>query len=546
MAPVRKASSSIVERARHHGPSLRRGPVSVCLAAAVASLLFGHAHAAEGPDLGLRKDLTKDELLNQLETRRAQMNLDNARSEMTRAENDLGETQDLYDEEVYSKSDLNKAKQTYERAVLAYTKATIDLEKTRLDFLNSATLVTILEAKKYRTDDGEVMASVTIRNDSDLRKACVIMGKDPRPSDAELADLESLLKVDNIIVTLRGTGAIVGDPFQHMVKELKLGQETKLDYELLDTDLEVVTVSIEFLGVARSYPVFLKKEALQDLPTITSTQYAQEGELGSKIRYDLELERLARTDQSFSLSVVNLPPEITFAFLDPASNARITQVKFTRKIWKQRLDFEVAVPEKLPQDMVDSSISFYLLVARKQHQKAIYELRKKHPNSDIPVEEIAKIKANKVDLILIPKGTGKLDLIIGNSFKEVQQNAPVTFKFNVMNSGTLALRRVTAEIELPIDWEGSLEPAEVELLEPDTKRTITATITPPPGVTVGEYALTIQCEGHAGIETVEAEDKDFNVRISPESNVTATAILVAVLIGLVLAIAIASVKISRR
>jgi hypothetical protein len=533
----------MVELMRRHGPSLGRGPASVCLAAVVASLLFGHAHAAEGQDLGLRKDLTKDELLKQLETRRAQVNLDSAKSEMDRAKADFDQTQRLFNEKVYAIDELNQARQTYERAALAYTRATIDLEKTRLDFLNSATLVTILEAKKYRTDDGEVMASVTIRNDSDLGKARVIMGKDAKLSDDDLA---SLLKVDNIIVTLRGTGAIVGDPFQHMVKELKLGQEAKLDYELLDTDLNVVTVNIEFLGVVRPYTVFLKKEALQDLPTIMSTQYAQEGELGSKIRYDLELERLARTDQSFSLSVLNLPSEITFAFLDPSSSARITQVKFTRKIWKQRLDFEVSVPEKLPQDMVDSSISFHLLVARKKHQKAIYELSKKHRDSKIPAEDIAKIQANKVELILIPKGTGELDLIIGNSFKEVQQNSPVTFKFNAMNSGTLALRRVTTELELPIDWEGSLEPAEVELLEPDTKRTITATITPPPGVTVGEYALTIRCEGHAGIETVEAEDKDFNVRISPESNVTATAILVAVLIGLVLAIAIASVKISRR
>ena len=540
---MRKASSSVVELMRRLGPLSRRSAGAVCLAALWTGLLFGRACASEGQDLGFRKDLTKDELLNQLETRRAQVNLDSAKSEMDRAKADFDETQRLFNEKVYAIDELNQARQAYEKASLAYTKAMIDLERTRLVFLNNATLVTIIEAKKYRTDEGEVMASVTIRNDSDLGKARVIMGEDSKLSDADLA---SLLKVDNIIVMLRGTGAIVGDPFQRMVKELKLGQETKLDYILLDTDLEVVTVSIEFLGVVRPYTVFLKKEALQDLPTITSTQYAQQGELGSKIRYDLELERLARTDQSFSLIVLNLPPEITFAFLDPNSNARITQVKFTRKIWKQRLDFEVAVPEKLHQDMVDSSISFYLLVVRKKYQKQIYELQKKHRNSTIPAEDIAKIQANKVELILIPSGTGKLDLIIGNSFKEVHQNAPVTFKFNVMNSGTLALRRVTPELELPIDWEGSLEPAEVEVLEPDKKRTIAATITPPPGVTVGEYTLTIQCDGHAGIETIEAEDKDFTVRIAPESNVTATAILVAVLIGLVLAIAIASVKISRR
>ncbi len=69
--------------------------------------------------------------------------------------------------------------------------------------------------------------------------------------------------------------------------------------------MDVVTVSIEFLGTVRLYTLYLKKEALQDLPTITSTQYAQQGELGTKIRYDLELERLARTDQSFSLIVLD-------------------------------------------------------------------------------------------------------------------------------------------------------------------------------------------------------------------------------------------------
>jgi len=63
---------------------------------------------------------------------------------------------------------------------------------------------------------------------------------------------------------------------------------------------------------------------------------------------------------------------------------------------------------------------------------------------------------------------------------------------------------------------------------------------------VGEYTFTLECAGYAGIETVEATDKDFQVRIAPKSNITATVVLVLVLVGLVLAIAVASVKISRR
>ncbi len=49
-----------------------------------------------------------------------------------------------------------------------------------------------------------------------------------------------------------------------------------------------------------------------------------------------------------------------------------------------------------------------------------------------------------------------------------------------------------------------------------------------------------------GTATVEAVPETFDVRVAAKRNITATFILVAVLIGLVLIIAIASVKISRR
>ena len=42
------------------------------------------------------------------------------------------------------------------------------------------------------------------------------------------------------------------------------------------------------------HDVFLEKESEEDVPVISSTQYAQVGELGSTIKYDLELERLAK------------------------------------------------------------------------------------------------------------------------------------------------------------------------------------------------------------------------------------------------------------
>ena len=494
-----------------------------------------------------RRELSKDELLIELATRQAQMDLEQAAAEMRRAEIEFGDTQRLFDDKIYTIDKLNQARQAYEQAVLDHGQAKIELEKTRLDFLKDATLITIVDAKKYRGEEGQVMASVTLRNDSDIDKARVVMSGE---ADLTNDDLAALLKVDSIIVTLNGTGAsaaaIIGDPFQQIVSELKLGHEAKLEYLLLDRDVEAVTISIEFLETKKTYTVFLKKQALQDLPTISSTQYAQQGQLGSKIRYDLELERLAKTEQSFTLVVLNLPTEIPFAFLDPGSGARITQLKFTRDISKQNLDFEVSIPEKVDPKLIDANISFYIIVTRRAEQRSIYELKKRHEGGPVPAEEITKLKGNNVELILIPSGTGKLDIIVANSFKEVQQDEPVQFKYTIMNSGTLALRRLAPELELPIEWEGGLTPKEIEVIGPGEKILVTADISPPAGTPVGEYAVTAKCKGHSGIETVEAEDKDFTVRVAPKSNITATIVLVAVLVGLVLAIAVASVKISRR
>jgi hypothetical protein len=526
--------------------NLKSSPNRLGAALAFAMLAFAASAVGDAGETGetTKRGLSKNELLNQLETRQAQMALDRAKSEMDRADIEFLEAQGLFNENIYTKDKLNQVRQLYDKAVLDFMQAKLELEKTRLDFLKDATLVTVLDAKKYRGKDGQVMASVTLRNDSDIDKARVVMGGKDVISDAQLA---SLLMIDNVIVTLNSSsGAIIGSPFQRIVSELRFGQAVELEYHMLKPTEEAVKISVEFLGTKRDYTVYLRKEALQDLPTIDSTQYAQQGELGSKIRYDLELERLARTEQSFALVVLNLPPEFTFAFLDPKSSARITQVKFTDKVSKLNLNFEVSVPEKLDQRFIDASISFHIVVTKQAEQKTIYALKRKHEGRPVPVEEIKKLKGNATELILIPSGTGKLDVIVGNLFKEVKLGEPVTLKFNVMNSGTLVLRRVAPDLELPVDWEGDVMPREIAIFPPGEKISFAADVRPPVDATVGEYTVTIMCEGHAGIETIEAEDKDFTVRIAPKSSIGMTAVLVIVLVSLVLAIAIASVKISRR
>ena len=66
-----------------------------------------------------------------------------------------------------------------------------------------------------------------------------------------------------------------------IVPLLRYGQTAELSFELLKREVESVTVQLEYLGNTKPYSLFLKKETSQDLPRISSLQYAQEGTLGT-------------------------------------------------------------------------------------------------------------------------------------------------------------------------------------------------------------------------------------------------------------------------
>lgn len=510
------------------------------------------------------RELSRDEELYLLEARQAQLALDQARNEMDKAKVELDEIYSLYQDKLVTVDKLNDARQKLEQATLKHEQARIDRQRKYLEFLKGATLVSVVDARKYRDEDNEIVASIRLRNDSNLGKARIAMeSSGERLSDERLA---ALLKVDNVIVTLRGEApiasaggvsgsaekryssgkAIIGDPFQQIVPELKLGAEVELKYRLVKRDVENISVAMEFLGVQKEYDVFLKKESQQDLPVVTASPPSQIGQLGSKILYELDLERLAKTEQGFSLVVLNLPEEIKASVLDTTSKAIITEVRFTEELSRQRLFLELSIPEKLSPALVNANIPFCFLVTRRTELKRVYDLRQQYEGKSVPPEEVKKLKASVVDLALTPRGVGKLEILVPNLFKEIKQGENAAVKFSILNSGTLPLRRVTPKLDLPLEWEGELSPAEAEVINGGDKTMFTANIRPPKEVGVGEYTMKMTTDGHSGVETIEAPPKDMTIRVAAVSNITGTVVLVALLVALVIGIAIASIKISRR
>jgi len=125
-----------------------------------------------------------------------------------------------------------------------------------------------------------------------------------------------------------------------------------------------VTVHIEYLETVKEYDVFLRKEASEDLPALTAAQFDQHGDLGTTIRYNLQLERLAKTEQTFALRALNLPEEIRFTFVEPKTSAHMTTLKFGSEETIRNVDVEVSIPEKLDRKLIDANVAFTVLVAR--------------------------------------------------------------------------------------------------------------------------------------------------------------------------------------
>ena len=99
---------------------------------------------------------------------------------------------------------------------------------------------------------------------------------------------------------------------------------------------------------------------------------------------------------------------------------------------------------------------------------------------------------------------------------------------------------------MPLEWEGELVPRKAAVIEAGAKKLFKVNISTPEDMSVGEYTVKVEAEGHSGVEIKEAQAKDFTIRVAAKSNITGTAVLVGLLVLLVVGIAIASIKISRR
>ena len=527
-----------------------------CIVLIVFALLLTvsvHGQQAE-PNTAITKTeevtKTRTEWLNELSLRSAQVDLEHAKEAHERYKGEYENAQELFEQSIISKKELDEALSAYARAEQQLKQAKIQLEETMLSFLDKASHITIMEAKKYYDNEGKRMLDLVLKNTSNLTEAESALGQSETEPQTQSEwqspeQIRALLNIENIIVSIVDDSSSIGKPYEQIIPVLPYGREKKLTFVLLK-DVQEAGVKLVYLDQNTTDKIFLEKESLQKRPTVVASQFSQEGQLGSDIRYELDLEMLVTSNRNFSLLVTNMPPQINCSFVDSRSGARITSVRFTEDVSKHDLDLRVSIPQKLDVDMIDKKINFQVWTVTSKQLEAINKLKREFPTKPIPTAKLEKIEAGKVDLALIPKGAGRLETLINNLYVEIKPQQDVNIKADLHNTGTLDLFNIIPEISPPLGWIATVLPKTIAKLAPGDKQSIKIHLKPGAEVGVGEYEAQIEARGQSGSEVVEALEKRLKIRISAETHIATTLVLVLALVGLIGTIVIFGVKLSRR
>lgn len=401
--------------------------------------------------------------------------------------------------------------------------------------------ISILSAKKFRVDSGtggQMMVTLQLKNTSTT---------EAMPMNATPAEIAAANEIRSIYVSLLDVtdDTNIVKPYEAKIPVLGYNETVDLTFQL-QKDVESLKVSLNYpeLTEPDRRLIYLQKESALDVVNVSSLRFSQEGNLGSSVTYDLTLDRLAETENTFQLRVINLLNRLTFEFQDPETQSRQSQVKFTQEQSKRQLQLIVYLPEELDAVYLDNTLEFYVAVLDEVEANALGGGG--NNRLDLAPERIAGIQGGIERFELIPKGVPEIELFVPNAFQTIQVGEPVQLTATLKNIGTRDLVDIRMVVEVNTEWHYTVSPTVIRALKRNEETEIQVALNPPADISVGEYEAKLNAEVTVENRKVEARERSITVKVESQTQLSITTLLFVALILLVIGIAIVTIRISRR
>jgi hypothetical protein len=492
-------------------------------------LVFAGAPRAAEPAL------TREQQLQRLKIEDRQLLLEQRRALLESHRRDLQAAQDLRAKSFLSAQKYRQLLNSFQEAQLNYDQAEILLEETKMELLKNAIRLAVVEARKYPSPEGRVMVDIALENQAEVRDALLV---NPAFSPEEA---RTLLRVENIYVALL-KGPIVGEPYELHLPSLEVGETRTLTFHLLQEAADIA-VSLRYLDVRQQQPILFKKNPTHALPAIDAAQFSLVGELGREVLYDLSLKRSPGGEQSFALALLGLPPSFAGAFVD--QGVKVSQVKFADQTAKARLSLEIELPTALSPRLAGQSLPFYALVTVPAEYARINALQALYGGQPVPEAEVRKLKASYVRLELIPKGMGRLELLVDSHVLELETGENAALKVDLVNRGSAAVREVRPALLGPPTWTSGVAPEFIPLIGPGQRLSLSLLAQPTGATEAGDHEFLISAQGQVGAERVEAPEEHLTIHVSDPADWTFNLLLVGALAVLVGILGLLSLRLAR-
>ena len=396
--------------------------------------------------------------------------------------------------------------------------------------------ISILSAKKFRVDN-QMRVTIQLKNTSTTEA----MSSDATPEEIAAANEIRGIYVSLLDVT---DDTNIVKPYEEKIPVLGYNETVELTFQL-QKDVESLKVSLDYpeLDEPDTRLIYLQKESALDVVNVSSLRFSQEGNLGSSVTYDLTLDRLAETENTFQLRVINLLNRLSFEFQDPETQSRQSQVKFTQEQSKRDLSLIVYLPEELDASYLDSTLEFYVAVIDEAEAN---ELGGVNNRLDLPADRIAGIQGGVERFELIPKGVPEIEVFVPNAFQTIKIGEAVKMTATLKNIGTRDLVDIRMLVDVNTDWKYTVIPEVVSTLERNEETEIQLTLSPPTDIGVGEYQAKLNAEVTVDNRKFEARDRSITVQVESQTQMSVTTLLFGALILLMIGIVIVTIRISRR
>ena len=396
--------------------------------------------------------------------------------------------------------------------------------------------ISILSAKKFRVDN-QMMVTLQLKNTSTTES----MSSNATPEEIAAANEIRGIYVSLLDVT---DDTNIVKPYEEKIPVLGYNETVELTFQL-QKDVDSLKVSLNYpeLPQPEMRLIYLQKESALDVVNVSSLRFSQEGNLGNSVTYDLTLDRLAETENTFQLRVINLLNRLSFEFQDPETRSRQSQVKFTQEQSKRNLSLIVYLPEELDASYLDSTLEFYVAVLDETEANALGGVNNR---LDLPADQIASIQGGVERFELIPKGVPEIEVFVQNAFQTIKIGEEVNMTATLQNIGTRDLVDIRMIVDVNTDWKYTVVPEVINSLARNEEKEIQLTLSPPADIGVGEYQAKLNAEVTVDNRKFEARDRSITVQIESQTQMSVTTLLFGALILLMIGIVIVTIRISRR